>query len=30
MPLNALDPHFRSFERLVLPEAVKRNLASSA
>ena len=26
MPLNALDPHFRSFERLVLPEAVKRNL----
>lgn len=26
MPLNVLDPHFRSFERLVLPEAVKRNL----
>lgn len=26
MPLNALAPHFRSFERLVLPEAVKRNL----
>jgi len=26
MPLNALDPHFRSFERLVLPQAVKRNL----
>jgi aryl-alcohol dehydrogenase-like predicted oxidoreductase len=26
MPLNALDPHFRSFERLVLPEAVRRNL----
>jgi aryl-alcohol dehydrogenase-like predicted oxidoreductase len=26
MPLNALDPHFRSFERLVLPEATKRNL----
>lgn len=26
MPLNVLDPHFRSFERLVLPEAVRRNL----
>jgi aryl-alcohol dehydrogenase-like predicted oxidoreductase len=26
MPLNVLDPHFRSFERLVLPEAVKRRL----
>jgi uncharacterized protein len=26
MPLNVLDPHFRSFERLVLPEAVKRQL----
>jgi len=26
MPLNVLDAHFRSFERLVLPEAVKRNL----
>lgn len=26
MPLNVLDPHFRSFERLVLPEAVKRDL----
>lgn len=26
MPLNALDPHFRSFEKLVLPEAVKRQL----
>jgi uncharacterized protein len=26
MPLNVLDPHFRSFERLVLPEAIKRNL----
>jgi aryl-alcohol dehydrogenase-like predicted oxidoreductase len=26
MPLNVLDPHFRSFERGVLPEAVKRNL----
>jgi len=26
MLLNALDPHFRSFEHLVLPEAVKRNL----
>ncbi len=26
MPLNVLDPHFRSFERRVLPEAVKRNL----
>lgn len=26
MPLNVLDPHFGSFERQVLPEAVKRNL----
>lgn len=26
MPLNVLDPHFGSFERLVLPQAVKRNL----
>ena len=26
MPLNVLDPHFRSFDRRVLPEAVKRNL----
>jgi predicted aldo/keto reductase-like oxidoreductase len=26
MPLNVLDAHFRSFERLVLPEAVKRGL----
>ena len=26
MPLNVLDPHFGSFERKVLPEAVKRNL----
>jgi aryl-alcohol dehydrogenase-like predicted oxidoreductase len=26
MPLNALDPHFRSFEKLVLPEAAKRRL----
>jgi len=26
MPLNVLDPHFRSFEKLVLPEAVKRRL----
>jgi aryl-alcohol dehydrogenase-like predicted oxidoreductase len=26
MPLNVLDPHFRSFEQLVLPHAVKRNL----
>lgn len=26
MPLNVLDPHFGSFERLVLPEAVKRGL----
>lgn len=26
MPLNVLDPHFGSFERMVLPEAVKRNL----
>jgi uncharacterized protein len=26
MPLNVLDPHFRSFEKLVLPEAVKRQL----
>jgi aryl-alcohol dehydrogenase-like predicted oxidoreductase len=26
MPLNVFDPHFRSFEKLVLPEAVKRKL----
>jgi aryl-alcohol dehydrogenase-like predicted oxidoreductase len=26
MPLNVLDPHFRSFEKEVLPEAVKRQL----
>lgn len=26
MPLNVLDPHFRSFERQVLPEAIKRQL----
>lgn len=26
MPLNILDAHFRSFEKNVLPEAVKRNL----
>jgi aryl-alcohol dehydrogenase-like predicted oxidoreductase len=26
MPLNVLDPHFRSFEKQVLPEAVKRQL----
>lgn len=26
MPLNVLDPHFRSFERLVLPHAVKRQM----
>jgi len=26
MPLNVLDPHFGSFERRVLPEAVKRKL----
>jgi aryl-alcohol dehydrogenase-like predicted oxidoreductase len=26
MPLNVLDPHFQSFERRVLPEAVQRNL----
>lgn len=26
MPLNVLDPYFGSFERWVLPEAVKRNL----
>ncbi len=26
MPLNVLDSHFRSFERRVLPEAVKRQL----
>lgn len=26
MPLNVLDPHFGSFERMVLSEAVKRNL----
>jgi hypothetical protein len=27
MPLNVMDVHFRSFEKLVLPEAVKRNIA---
>jgi len=27
MPLNALDSHFRSFEKLVLPEANKRKMA---
>jgi aryl-alcohol dehydrogenase-like predicted oxidoreductase len=26
MPLNVMDAHFRSFERLVLPELVKRNI----
>ena len=26
MPLNVLDPHFRSFEKQVLPELVKRNI----
>lgn len=26
MPLNVMDPHFGSFERLVLPEAVRRQL----
>ena len=26
MPLNALDPHYRSFGKLVLPELVKRNI----
>ena len=26
MPLNVLDAHFRSFEKLVLPELVKRNI----
>jgi aryl-alcohol dehydrogenase-like predicted oxidoreductase len=26
MPLNVLDPHFRSFEKQVLPEAMKRQL----
>lgn len=27
MPLNVMDAHFRSFEKLVLPELVKRNIA---
>ena len=27
MPLNVMDAHFRSFERLVLPELVRRNIA---
>jgi len=27
MPLNVLDAHFRSFEKQVLPELVKRNIA---
>jgi aryl-alcohol dehydrogenase-like predicted oxidoreductase len=26
MPLNVMDAHYRSFERLVLPELVKRNI----
>lgn len=26
MPLNVMDAHFRSFEKLVLPELVKRNI----
>jgi aryl-alcohol dehydrogenase-like predicted oxidoreductase len=26
MPLNVLDPHYRSFEKLVLPELVKHNI----
>jgi predicted aldo/keto reductase-like oxidoreductase len=26
MPLNVMDPHYRSFERLVLPELVKRDI----
>jgi hypothetical protein len=26
MPLNIMDPHYRSFERLVLPELVKRDI----
>lgn len=26
MPLNVLDPHYRSFEKLVLPELVRRNI----
>ena len=26
MPLNVLDPHFLSFEKLVLPQLVKRNI----
>ena len=27
MPLNVMDAHFRSFERLVLPELVRQNIA---
>lgn len=30
MPLNPADPHYLSFEKLVLPEAVKRNLGIQA
>ena len=26
MPLNVMDPHFRSFEKVVLPELVKQNI----
>src|SRR5215831_8148678 len=26
MPLNVMDAHFRSFEKMVLPELVKRNI----
>jgi aryl-alcohol dehydrogenase-like predicted oxidoreductase len=28
MPLNAFDPHYRSFERLVLPEVNRRGMAA--
>ena len=26
MPINVMDAHYRSFEKLVLPELVKRNI----
>ena len=30
MPLNVMDAHYRSFERLVLPELLKRGIAALA
>jgi hypothetical protein len=30
MPLNVMDAHYRSFEKLVLPELVKQRLDATA